>query len=56
MAVDNKIDFDYKESDIELMNNSVESLKLEIEDYKNKLCYVWKYGTPYQRGQKLLVH
>lgn len=51
MAVDNKIDFDYKESDIELMNNSVESLKVEIEDYKNKLCYVWKYGTPYQRGQ-----
>ena len=53
MAVDNKIDFDFKESDIDLMNNSVDSLKSEIDDYKNKLCYVWKFGTPFQRGQVL---
>lgn len=51
MAVDNKIEFDYKESDIELMNTSIESVKEEIEDYKNKLAYVWKFGTPFQRGQ-----
>ena len=51
MAVDNKIEFDYKESDIELMNNSIESVKEDIEDYKNKLAYVWKFGSPFQRGQ-----
>ena len=51
MAVDNKIDFDFRESDVELLDNSVESLKSEIDDYKNKLCYVWKFGTPFQRGQ-----
>jgi len=53
MAVDNKIDFDFKESDVELLDNSVESLKSEIDEYKNKLCYVWKFGTPFQRGQVL---
>ena len=53
MAVDNKIDFDFRESDVELLDNSVESLKSEIDDYKNKLCYVWKFGTPFQRGQVL---
>ena len=51
VAVDNKIDFDYKESDIDLMNNSIESVKEQIEDYKNKLAYVWKFGSPFQRGQ-----
>ena len=51
VAVDNKIEFDYKESDVELMNNSIKSVKEEIEDYKNKLAYVWKFGTPFQRGQ-----
>lgn len=51
LAVDNKIDFNYEESDVELMNNSVESLKVQIDGYKNKIAYVWKYGTPYQRGQ-----
>lgn len=53
LAVDNKIEIDYSEDDIELMNNSVESLKSKIEDYKNKLAYVWKFGTPFQRGQVL---
>jgi hypothetical protein len=53
MAVDNKIDFDFRESDVELLDNSVESLKSGIDDYKNKLCYVWKFGTPFQRGQVL---
>ena len=53
MAVDNKIEFDYKESDVELMNNSINSLESEIEDFKNKLCYVWEYGTPHQRKQVL---
>lgn len=53
MAVDNKIDFDFRESDVELLDNSVESLISEIDDYKNKLCYVWKFGTPLQRGQVL---
>lgn len=53
LAVDNKIEFDYKESDVELMNNSINSLESEIEDFKNKLCYVWEYGTPQQRKQVL---
>lgn len=53
MAVDNKVDFEFKESDINLLNDSVESLQSEIDEYKNKLCYVWKYGNPFQRGQVL---
>jgi len=53
LAVDNKIEIDYSEDDIELMNNSVESLKSKIDDYKNKICYVWKFGTPFERGQVL---
>lgn len=53
MAVDNKVDFEFKESDINLLNDSVESLQSEIDEYKNKLCYVWKFGTPFQRGQVL---
>ena len=53
LAVDNKIEIDYNEDDLELMNSSVENLKTEIEDYKTKLAYVWKFGTPFQRGQVL---
>ena len=49
--VDNKVDFDLKDDDVELLNNSVKSLESTIDEYKNKLCYVWKYGTPYERGQ-----
>ena len=51
LAVDNKIEIDYSEDDLELMNSSVENLKTEIEDYKTKLAYVWKFGTPLQRRQ-----
>lgn len=51
LAVENKIEFDYKETDIELMMNSVKQLESQIDEYKNKLAYVWKYGTPFQRGQ-----
>ena len=35
------------------MNNSVESLESKIADYKSKICYVWKFGTPFERGQVL---
>tara|TARA_B110000444_G_C18771877_1_gene562987 strand:- start:592 stop:1161 length:570 start_codon:yes stop_codon:yes gene_type:complete len=52
-AVDNKIDVDISEDDMEMINSSVDTLKTKIEDYRNKLAYVWKYGTPYQRGQVL---
>jgi len=52
-AVDNNIDIDITDDDLELLNNSVESLEAKICDYKNKLCYVWKYGTPYEKGQVL---
>jgi hypothetical protein len=52
-AIDNNIDIDYSEGDVELMNNSVDSLKSQIDDYKNKIAYVWKFGTPFQRGQVL---
>ena len=38
---------------MEMINSSVDTLKTKIEDYRNKLAYVWKYGTPYQRGQVL---
>tara|TARA_Y100000287_G_scaffold180714_1_gene175920 strand:+ start:801 stop:1364 length:564 start_codon:yes stop_codon:yes gene_type:complete len=51
LAVDNKVDFDLKDDDMELLTNSVNSLKGKIDEYKNKLCYVWKYGTPFERGQ-----
>ena len=51
MAVDNKVDFDLKDDDLDLLNNSVESLESKIDEYKNKICYVWKFGTPYERGQ-----
>tara|TARA_R110000764_G_scaffold128252_2_gene216002 strand:- start:126 stop:695 length:570 start_codon:yes stop_codon:yes gene_type:complete len=53
LAVDNKIEIDYSEDDVKLMNISVESLKTNIEDYKNKIAYVWKYGTTLQRKQVL---
>jgi len=53
LAVDNKIEIDYSEDDLELMNSSVENLKTKIEDYKNKIAYVWKYGTTLQRKQVL---
>jgi hypothetical protein len=49
MAVDNKIEFTYVESDVELMNNSVKTLETQIDEYRNKLCYVWKFGTPMER-------
>ncbi len=49
LAVDNKIEFTYKESDVELMNNSVQTLERQIDEYKNKLCYVWEFGTPMER-------
>ena len=51
LAVDNKVDFDLKDDDLDLLNNSVESLESKIDEYKNKICYVWKFGTPYERGQ-----
>ena len=44
---------DINVDDLELLNNLVESLEAKICDYKNKLCYVWKYGTPYEKGQVL---
>ena len=50
LAVENKIEFDYKETDIELMMNSVKQLESQIDEYKNKLAYVWKYGTPSERA------
>ena len=53
LAVDNKIEIDYSEDDVELMNTSVTSLETKIEDYKNKIAYVWEYGTPFQRRQVL---
>ena len=34
VAVDNKIDFDYKESDIDLMNNSIDSTDLYDLNYR----------------------
>tara|TARA_B100001057_G_scaffold117565_2_gene116152 strand:- start:4191 stop:4748 length:558 start_codon:yes stop_codon:yes gene_type:complete len=52
-AIDNKVDIEVSDDDLELLTSSVESLETKIEDYKNKLAYVWKYGTPYQRGQVL---
>ncbi len=53
LAVDNKIEIDYSEDDVELMNTSVTSLETKIEDYKNKIAYVREYGTPLQRRQVL---
>lgn len=53
LAVDNKIEIDLAVDNVELMNTSVTSLQTKIEDYKNKIAYVWKYGTTIQRMQVL---
>ena len=52
-AVDNKVEVNISDDDMEMINKSVDSLEINIETYKQKICYVWKYGTPYQRGQVL---
>lgn len=53
LAVDNKVEVDISDEDMEMINKSVDTLEIKIEEYKTKIAYVWKYGTPFQRGQVL---